>query len=186
MAFPVGRQPVSDPVAAGQPGGMRRCDVVVAGQVNRDLVLRVDELPAPGTGGPVRQRKEMLGGKGANQAVARAQLGAPVALLGVVGDDDVGSALLTQARADGIDVSAVVRRERTPTALIVDVLEAGGRWRYLEDIPAGTLLAEADVAAAAPPPAGWCSTARRPTTSGAPTSSPRPTPSGWTPGRPSW
>ncbi|MBV9140496.1 MAG: hypothetical protein JO115_06220 [Pseudonocardiales bacterium] len=54
---------------------MHPVDVVVVGQIARDLVLLVEELPAPGTGTAVRQRREMLGGKGANQAVGLAQLG---------------------------------------------------------------------------------------------------------------
>jgi ribokinase len=44
-------------------------DAVVLGQIARDLVLRVDEVPGPGESAPVRSRREMLGGKGANQAV---------------------------------------------------------------------------------------------------------------------
>ncbi|WP_230858956.1 hypothetical protein [Actinoplanes aureus] len=50
--------------------------VVVAGQLARDLVLLIDEMPAAGTSADARVRREMLGGKGANQAVALAQLGA--------------------------------------------------------------------------------------------------------------
>ena len=45
------------------------------GQIARDLVLVVDEAPGPGQSASVRERREMLGGKGANQAVALAQLG---------------------------------------------------------------------------------------------------------------
>ncbi len=63
---------------------------MVVGQIARDLVLVVDEVPGPGSSAPVRERREMLGGKGANIAVGLAQLGAPVKLVGVVGDDDIG------------------------------------------------------------------------------------------------
>jgi ribokinase len=91
----------------------------------------------------------MLGGKGANQAVALRQLGMRVALAGVVGDDDAGRQALEQARADGVDVSAVRRRAGTATGLVVDVVDGTGRWRYLEDLPPSVLLTEADVAAAA-------------------------------------
>jgi ribokinase len=44
-------------------------DAVVLGQIARDLVLRVDEVPGPGESAPVRSRREMLGGKAANHAV---------------------------------------------------------------------------------------------------------------------
>ncbi|MBV9380745.1 MAG: hypothetical protein JOY82_15445 [Streptosporangiaceae bacterium] len=124
-------------------------DVVVAGQIARDLVLVVDEVPPEGGTAPVRERREMLGGKGANQAVALAQLGMRPALLGVVGCDDTGRRVLDQAHADGIDTSAVQRRDDTRTGLIVDVVDRAGRWRYLEDLPPSVQLTETDVAAGA-------------------------------------
>ncbi|MFI0452754.1 PfkB family carbohydrate kinase [Actinomadura sp. 6N118] len=123
--------------------------MVVVGQIARDLVLVVDEVPGPGGTAGVRRRRELLGGKGANQAVALAQLGMSVGLVGVVGEDEVGERLLDQIRRDGIDDSLVVRRSGEVTGLIVDVVEGTGRWRYLEDLPGPMLLSEADVAAAA-------------------------------------
>jgi ribokinase len=123
-------------------------DVVVVGQIARDLVLRVDELPAGNHATPVRERRELLGGKGANQAVALTQLGTSAALVGVVGDDEVGDRLRDQAHADGVDVTHVVRRGNTRTGLIVDVVDARRRWHYLEDLPDEVLVTEADVAAA--------------------------------------
>ncbi|GAB3896946.1 PfkB family carbohydrate kinase [Kibdelosporangium lantanae] len=122
----------------------------MVGQIARDLVLLVDEVPDAGGSVPVRDRREMLGGKGANLAVASAQLGMSVAVLGVVGDDEVGAKLLDQARADGIDVTPVVRRTSVATALIVDIVTDDGKWRYLEDVPDEVLLTEADVEAAQP------------------------------------
>lgn len=122
---------------------------VVVGQLARDVVLGIDELPAAGTSGTVSQRRETLGGKGANQAVAVAQLGLPVSLVAVAGDDVIGDQLLAQAAADGVDVGHVVRRSGTLTGLIVEILESGGQWRYLEHLPEEVLLTVADVEAAA-------------------------------------
>ncbi|GLY51277.1 PfkB family carbohydrate kinase [Lentzea sp. NBRC 102530] len=118
-------------------------EIVVVGQVARDLVLVVDEVPGPGGTAPVRQRREVLGGKGANIASGLAQLGAPVALVGVVGDDDVGTRLIARAAADGIATRNVVVRPDCATGLIVDVVADG--WRYLEDLPDGVLLREEDL-----------------------------------------
>src|SRR3712207_831964 len=123
-------------------------DVVVLGQVGRDLVLRTAALPGAGGSATVAERRELLGGKGANQAVALAQLGVPVALVGVVGDDSAGTEAVAQAAADGIDVSAVQRRRGAATALLVDLVEDGGV-RLLEDVPDAVLLTPDDVAAAA-------------------------------------
>ncbi|HKN96508.1 MAG TPA: PfkB family carbohydrate kinase, partial [Pseudonocardiaceae bacterium] len=124
-------------------------DVAVVGQVARDLVLRVDQVPGAGTSVPVRERIETLGGKGANQAVSLAQLGASVALVGVVGDDADADRVLDRARADGIDVTAVTRRAGSRTGLIVDIVDDDATWRYLEDLPSSVLLTEQDVAASA-------------------------------------
>ena len=120
--------------------------VVVVGQAGRDLVLQVDELPEAGGATPVRQRVEVLGGKGANQAVALAQLGLPVFLVAVLGQDAAGADAAAQARRDGIDVSAVVHRGRT--ALLVDVVEQDGTRRLLEYVPQESRLLEQDVVAA--------------------------------------
>jgi ribokinase len=123
--------------------------ITVVGQLARDLVLLVDQMPDEGTSGDVRLRREVLGGKGANQAVAVSQLGAHAALVAVVGDDDpVAGDLLSQARADGIDVSGVARRAGAPTGLIVEALDRDGRWRYLQHLPPEVLLGTADVSAA--------------------------------------
>ncbi|MCW2702140.1 MAG: rbsK [Blastococcus sp.] len=124
-------------------------DVAVVGQVGRDLILRTDRLPPPGGSATATERLELLGGKGANQAVALAQLGVPVALVGVVGDDESGRQARAQAAADGIDVSCVVTRGGATTALLLDLVEDGGRRRLVEHVPAEVLLTVADVAGAA-------------------------------------
>ncbi|MFI7483007.1 PfkB family carbohydrate kinase [Kocuria sp. M1R5S2] len=124
--------------------------VAVVGQVGRDLVLTVDELPGAGGAAGVRERRELLGGKGANQAVACRQLGTEVALVGVVGADAAGEDVLAQAVRDGIDVSGVVRRPGASTALLVDLVGPPGVRRLLEDVAEDVLLRPEDVRAAAP------------------------------------
>ncbi|GAB3443798.1 PfkB family carbohydrate kinase [Actinophytocola sediminis] len=123
---------------------------VVVGQITRDLVLSVAELPGARQSARVLRRREGLGGKGANIAVALAQLGLPVSLLGVVGDDHVAANLLARARRDGVDVDQVVRRPGALTGLVVDIPDAHGDWHYLEHLPPEILLTEQDVEAAAP------------------------------------
>lgn len=118
------------------------------GQLARDLVLSVDAVPRAGSAGDATERREQLGGKGANQAVGLAQLGVRPRLVAVAGDDVIGDVLLDQARRDGIDVTAVVRRRNTLTGLIVELLDADGRWRYVQHLPEAVLLTEHDVVAA--------------------------------------
>ncbi|KEZ76479.1 ribokinase [Salinisphaera hydrothermalis] len=83
--------------------------IVVAGSANIDLVARVSHHPEPGetlmaSGYAVHQ-----GGKGANQAVAAARLGAPVRFLGAAGDDDFGNQIVANLTAEGIDADGVQR-----------------------------------------------------------------------------
>ncbi|WP_033211754.1 PfkB family carbohydrate kinase [Kitasatospora phosalacinea] len=129
-------------------GRERGSCVVVVGQVGRDLVLRADGLPEAGGSAGVGERWEGLGGKGANQAVGLAQLGVPVHLVGVVGEDDAGAAVLRQAGRDGIGTASVARRGRT--ALLVDLVDAPGSRRLLEDVPPEGLVTVADLERARP------------------------------------
>jgi ribokinase len=101
--------------------------VVVVGSVNADLVVSgAASLPGPGetvTGGTFARHG---GGKGANQAVAAARLGAAVALIGAVGDDDLGSAALAELAAEGIDVSRVAREPGLATGVALIVVDRAG------------------------------------------------------------
>lgn len=124
----------------------RRCRFVVIGPIGRDLVLRVQGRTTPARRGTVTARRETLGGKGANQAVAISQLGGLVSLIGVVGDDGVGQQLLARMTADGIDVSGVVKRGHT--ALSVDMVGDHGERRILEHVPEGQAVTGDDVRAA--------------------------------------
>lgn len=117
--------------------------VVVIGQIARDLVLRTDGPPTSDDSATILQRKELLGGKGANQAVGLAQLGVPVALIAVAGDDDAGESVLAQARRDAIDVGGVARRGTT--ALLIDVVPKPAERMLLEDVPESSLVQVADL-----------------------------------------
>ncbi|OBG36816.1 ribokinase [Mycobacterium alsense] len=115
--------------------------VVVIGQIGRDLVLRTDGPPSASESTAVLQRDELLGGKGANQAVGLIQLGVPVALIGVVGTDIAGDVVLQQAQDDGIDTAGIARRGTT--ALLIDLV-APDRM-LIEDVPDSSLVRVADL-----------------------------------------
>jgi ribokinase len=83
--------------------------VVVVGSSNTDLTLRVPHIPAPGETVGGRDLHVTGGGKGANQAVAAARAGAPVAMVAALGTDAFGDAALERLRAEGIDVGLVRR-----------------------------------------------------------------------------
>jgi len=82
-------------------------DVLIVGSLNMDLVIRTPRLPRPGQTVAAPALETIPGGKGANQAVATARLGARVAMLGCVGDDAYGTALRDGLRREGVDTSMV-------------------------------------------------------------------------------
>ena len=94
--------------------------VLVVGSVNVDLVVAAPRLPGPGqtvTGGDLARYQ---GGKGGNQATAAARLGARVALVGAVGDDEMGRQARSALASEGIDVAGLAVSSRaTGVALIV-------------------------------------------------------------------
>jgi ribokinase len=92
--------------------------IVVVGSINLDLVVRVPTLPRPGetvAGGTFAQ---VPGGKGANQAVACARLGAEVTLIGAVGRDAVAEEALSGLRQAGVALALAQASEHTGVALI--------------------------------------------------------------------
>ena len=95
-------------------------DVVVLGSVNMDLVAQVDRLPRPGETLTGRGFSTVPGGKGANQAVAAARLGAKTAMIGRVGDDGFGRILRDRLKAESINITALgtSKTASTGTALI--------------------------------------------------------------------
>jgi ribokinase len=85
----------------------RRPSVAVVGSINLDLVARCERLPRPGetVSGAVFER--VPGGKGANQAVAAARLGASVSLTGMVAVDDLADEALAGLEEAGVDLECV-------------------------------------------------------------------------------
>ncbi len=100
------------PVASGR--------VLVVGSVNVDLVVAASRLPGPGqtvSGGDLARYH---GGKGGNQATAAARLGARVAFVGAVGDDEMGRQARSALASEGVEVTGLAASGRaTGVALIV-------------------------------------------------------------------
>ncbi|WP_434668280.1 ribokinase [Aeromonas sp. NJAU223] len=93
--------------------------LVVLGSVNADHVLRVPHFPRPGETLTGHGYKIVPGGKGANQAVAAARLGADVSFIARVGDDAIGRQMRDGFAKDGIDVSAVELDQTLPTGIAI-------------------------------------------------------------------
>lgn len=93
---------------------MKKFDVVVVGSANLDLVATLDHLPTPGETLLALDYAEHAGGKGLNQAVACARMGARTAFVGCVGRDDAGDFLRNVLEREGIDTSRL-RTVDSPT-----------------------------------------------------------------------
>ena len=92
--------------------------ITVVGSINLDLVARCERLPQPGetVGGATLAR--IPGGKGANQAVACARLGAEVTLVGAIGDDSFADEALAGLREAAVKLDVAVSDEPTGVALV--------------------------------------------------------------------
>jgi ribokinase len=95
--------------------------ITAVGSINTDLILQVDQLPRPGetvVGGDLTIAG---GGKGANQAVAAARLGASVRFVGCVGQDDFGNAAIARLEADHVDCRGIQRSTRPSGVALIFV-----------------------------------------------------------------
>ena len=101
-------------------------EVVVVGSLNVDLFVHAPRLPRPGETLIGTRFATDQGGKGANQAVAAARLGARVAMLGRVGRDAHGQRMLEALRREGIAVDGVGEDATEPTGVAAISVAADG------------------------------------------------------------
>jgi ribokinase len=99
--------------------------VVVVGSINLDLVANAERIPVEGETVEGRDFQIHPGGKGANQAVAIARLGYPVAMIGRVGDDAFGKQLHDHLAGAGVDTSAVAVSPGTSGVAVIVVADKG-------------------------------------------------------------
>jgi ribokinase len=122
--------------------------VAVVGSLNMDLVARAPRIPKPGETLTGSDFATHPGGKGANQAVAAARAGANVLLVGRVGDDAFGNALLSNLREAQVDVSHITRDDRAATGVALIVVEDSGQNSIVLAPGANARLTAEDVNAA--------------------------------------
>jgi ribokinase len=101
--------------------------VCVVGSLNMDLVVKAARLPQVGETLTGAEFATYPGGKGANQAVAAARLGAAVAMIGCVGGDAFGAQQLAGLAREGIEVSRVRTEPNAATGVAFITVDASGR-----------------------------------------------------------
>jgi ribokinase len=122
--------------------------IALVGSINLDIVVGVDRHPAPGETVLGDDRQELPGGKGANQAVAAARLGAEVAFVGRVGGDDAGRRLRDGLAAEGVDVTHVRVDAEAPTGVALIAVDRAGENTIVVSSGANARVSAADVEAA--------------------------------------
>ncbi|MDW3647772.1 MAG: ribokinase [Bacteroidia bacterium] len=99
--------------------------VLVIGSSNVDLIMQIDRLPRPGetiTGGVFTQ---VMGGKGANQAVAAVRAGASTAFISCLGNDDFGNSMEAAFKKDGLDISCISRSNSSSGTALISIDKQG-------------------------------------------------------------
>ena len=106
-------------------------ELTVVGSINLDLVARVEQLPRAGETVAGRDFERIPGGKGANQAVAAARLGAAVRMIGAVGTDTLAGESLTGLEGAGVELQL----ERTGVTGIALILVAADGENQIVVVP---------------------------------------------------
>ena len=101
----------------------KRPKILIAGSFNMDLTASCTRAPQAGETVIGKKFRTAPGGKGFNQAVQCARLGADVTMVGKVGEDDFGRALLEAAKGEGIDISHVLADPDEATGIAIITLE---------------------------------------------------------------
>ena len=99
--------------------------VVVVGSLNQDLVVNLERMPLSGETVFGDDLERHAGGKGLNQAVAAARLGAPVSMVGSVSQDSAGDFLMRVVAEEGIDATHIARVDGLSGTAVIEVERTG-------------------------------------------------------------
>jgi ribokinase len=128
-------------------------NILVVGSLNADLVLRAPRFPLPGETISGEDLHIIPGGKGANQAVAAARLGAQVSMLGRVGNDNFGDFLLDNLKQNNVNIT-FVQRDKAATGTAIIVIDTNGQNSIVLSSGANGQVSPADVDHASFPAGG--------------------------------
>lgn len=125
-----------------------RFDVCVLGSFMKDLVASAERRPLPGETLHGTGFAEFLGGKGVNQAIAAARMGARTAIVGTIGDDRYGDEFLELLKGDGVDTAWVMRHPELGTGVGLPLVLPDGGNSIIIVSRANAAITPADVEAA--------------------------------------
>ena len=119
-------------------------DILVIGSLNADLVVRAPRFPQAGETISGEDLQTFAGGKGANQAVAAARLGASVYMLGRVGEDNFGDFLLDNLQSNNVDTK-FVQRDQASTGTAIILVDSNGQNSIVLSAGANGRVSDVDV-----------------------------------------
>ena len=122
---------------------------VIVGSINYDIASYVADFPAPGETLFADRYETAIGGKGLNQAVAAARIGADVSMIGCVGDDGFGAEACAHLKANGVDVRHVRKDESARTGFAAIMVSRASENMISVASGANLALSVQDVEAAA-------------------------------------
>lgn len=129
--------------------GTTQPSIAVVGSINMDVAVRTARLPVPGETVRGGEALLSLGGKGANQAVAAARLGAIVRMIGGVGDDAFGGAALEALAGEAVDLTGVKCWPGAATGVALITVGGDGQNMITLSPGANARLSSAEVASQA-------------------------------------
>ena len=122
--------------------------IVVVGSFNADLVAYTERMPRPGETVPGTRFATFAGGKGSNQAVAAARLGAEVTFIGRLGNDVFANLAYEIWDAEGVNHDFVKRDDEVATGVASVLVDSGGENMIVVVLGANLRLRESDIDAA--------------------------------------
>lgn len=123
--------------------------IAVVGSINMDLLVSCGRLPRPGETIQAESIQELPGGKGANQAVAAARLGAEVSFVGRIGDDTFAPRLLANLQEEKVDTQHIKQTADCASGVAIVAVESSGENAITIVSGANGLVSPADVQEAA-------------------------------------
>lgn len=132
-------------------------NILVVGSMNMDLVTRAERMPAIGETISGTGFNTIPGGKGANQAVASARMGANVAFIGCVGDDVYGNTLVEALSKENINVERIEKIKDTPTGIATIIVDEKGN-NSIVVVPGANALVSTERLHKSRELINWCNT----------------------------
>ena len=130
------------------PNAQRQAVIVVVGGLNMDLVAFTPRFPEPGETVVGNSFVTYPGGKGGNQAVAAARVGAQVMMVGRVGSDPFGQQLLDSLHNNGVNVDGVGIEQGSSSGIASITIDSSGQNRIVQIPGANQTCSQQEIQAA--------------------------------------